>query len=161
MTAYIRHTDHPDSLSVLVLFDGFCVLCNRSVDFIKKRDRKKLFRYVALQSEAGEYLKRKLNLDVDADSVVLWKSGVVYYQSDAALRIALRLRFPWPLTGVFLMIPRVVRDWVYRLIAGNRYRWFGKRDVCRFPSREERHLFPSRDELELQISRLVEAEHIR
>jgi len=154
-----QFANHLESCPELILFDGFCHLCSRSVDFIIKRDKKGLFRFVALQSEAGEYLKRRLSLDVTADSVILWKNGMLYYRSDAALRIALRLRFPWPLTGVFLIIPRIVRDRIYRLIADNRHRWFGKMDVCRFPSLEERHLFPSRDDLELQITRFVEPEH--
>lgn len=154
-----RYGDQTESPPELILFDGFCYLCNRSVDFIIKRDRKKLFRYVALQSEAGVYLKRRLNLDSTADSVILWKEGKLYYRSDAALRIALRLRFPWPMTGIFLIIPRFIRDHIYRLVADNRYRWFGKREVCRYPTREEIHLFPSRDDLELQISRFIEPEH--
>lgn len=161
MTEKNQHANHPESLPALVLFDGFCHLCNRSVDFIMKRDSSHHFRFVALQSEAGAFLRRRLGLEERDDSVILLKEGKLYYRSDAALRIALQLKFPWPLMGLFLIIPRFMRDRIYSFIANNRYRWFGIRDACRYPSIEERDLFPSRDDLELQVSRFVEPEQLR
>jgi predicted DCC family thiol-disulfide oxidoreductase YuxK len=138
----------------LILFDGFCNLCSRSVDFVIKRDKNKIFRYVALQSEAGNFLRDKYEIPVETDSVILWQNGKFFFHSEAALRIAVQLRFPWPLFGVFRIVPAFIRDIVYRWIARNRYRWFGKREVCRIPLREERSLFPSVDDLQLEIARL-------
>jgi predicted DCC family thiol-disulfide oxidoreductase YuxK len=142
----------------LVLFDGFCNLCSWSVDFIMNRDRKGLFRFVALQSEAGQYLMEKYRLATTGDSVILWEAGRFYYYSDAALRIARRLQFPWPLLGVFSWLPLWIRDPVYLWIARNRYRWFGKRELCRMPGKEDKLLFPGRDELQLEAARFEATE---
>ncbi|NLX27605.1 MAG: DUF393 domain-containing protein [Bacteroidales bacterium] len=133
--------------SPLILFDGFCHLCDRSVSFVIRRDRKRLFRYVALQSEAGELLRDRLPLPPGTDSVVLVEKGVVYTESEAALRIAARLPFPWSLAVIFRMVPRFIRDMFYRWIAVHRYTWFGRRGYCRIPAREERERFLTIEEL--------------
>jgi predicted DCC family thiol-disulfide oxidoreductase YuxK len=68
------------------------------------------------------------------DSIVLVEDGRIWTQSSAALRVARRLSFPWPLAYAFVLVPRALRDWVYQVVARNRYRWFGKREVCMVPT---------------------------
>lgn len=121
----------------IVLFDGVCNLCNGTVNFLIKRDKKDLFRFASLQSETGQALLRERNIDpLSEDSIVLVEPGIAYYlRSDAALEIAESLGFPWKMLGVFkIVLPRTIRDHIYDLIAKNRYRWFGKQDQCALPS---------------------------
>lgn len=130
--------DHP-----VILFDGVCNLCNASVDFVVRRDRRVRFRLAPLQSQvARELVGARRATDTMPDSVVLVeRDGRVFTRSTAALRIVRRLRFPWPLLYVFVLVPRPLRDIVYDWIARNRYRWFGVRDTCRLPTPEERSRF--------------------
>jgi predicted DCC family thiol-disulfide oxidoreductase YuxK len=120
-----------------VLFDGVCNLCNGSVQFILKRDPQGLFRFASLQSEAGRSLMDQHGLDPGAlSSVVVIEDGRVWQESSAALRVARHLPGAWKLLRVFAVIPRPLRDAVYRLIARNRYRWFGKTETCWLPTPE-------------------------
>jgi predicted DCC family thiol-disulfide oxidoreductase YuxK len=126
----------------VVLFDGVCNLCNGSVQFIIAHDPVAHFRFAALQSEAARRLLGECALSGSLpDSVALIASGQVYTRSAAALRIARRLAFPWPLLYAFIIVPAPLRDIVYDLIARNRYRWFGKRDACMLPTPELRKRF--------------------
>ncbi|HLK59114.1 MAG TPA: DCC1-like thiol-disulfide oxidoreductase family protein [Chthonomonadaceae bacterium] len=126
----------------LVLFDGVCNLCNRSVQFIIRNDPGKRFRFASLQSPAGQEVQQRFHLPPDAlDSVLLLENDRLYNRSTAALRIARRLRGLWPLLSVLLLVPRPLRDWAYNLIAKNRYRLFGKRDVCMLPTPELKDRF--------------------
>ena len=129
--------DHP-----VILFDGECNLCNSSVDFVVERDPDGVFKLGSLQSEAGRRLMERHGLDPEAmDSIVLIDGDEVYRESDAALRIARKMSGAWPLLSVFRVVPAFIRDAVYRWIARNRYRWFGKRDTCRVPSPDEQSRF--------------------
>lgn len=126
----------------IILFDGVCNLCNASVNFVIDRDPDALFRFGALQSDAGRALLAEHGVDERwLDSIVLVEEGTVYTASDAALRIAVRLKGPWTLMHVFRIVPRPVRDVVYNWIARNRYRWFGKQDACRLPTPELKSRF--------------------
>lgn len=136
----------------IILFDGFCNLCNGSIDFVMKRDKHKVFRYVALQSEAGVFMRKKFEISEETDSLILWQNGKFYFYSDAVLLIAKQLRFPWSVFAVFFVLPVFIRNAAYRLIARNRYKWFGKRNVCRIPVGDEWNLFPSVTDLELLIT---------
>ena len=109
----------------VILFDGVCNLCNNSVQFIIKRDPMGRFRFAALQSAAAESLLKSTGAGPLPDSIVLVRDGRVYTQSGAVLRIARELRGLWPLAYAFIIVPRPLRDWAYRLVARNRYRWFG------------------------------------
>lgn len=121
----------------IVLFDGVCNLCNGSVQFILKRDPQARFRFASLQSEAGRSLMSEHGLDPDAlSSVVVIEDGRVWQESSAALRIARHLPGLWKLLRIFTIIPRPLRDAIYRLIARNRYRWFGKTETCWLPTPE-------------------------
>jgi predicted DCC family thiol-disulfide oxidoreductase YuxK len=121
----------------IVLFDGVCNLCNGSVQFLLKRDPEGRFRFAALQSDAGRSLMAEHGLAVDGlSSVVLIEEGRVWQESSAALRIARHLPGAWKLLWVFAAVPRPLRDAVYRWIARNRYRWFGKSETCWLPTPE-------------------------
>ncbi len=131
----------PDSS--VVLFDGVCNLCNNSVQFIITRDRSARFRFAALDSAAARRLiERTGSRSPLPDSIVLVEQGRVYTRSTAALRIARRLPFPWPLLYAAIVVPRPLRDLAYDFVARNRYRWFGKRDSCMMPTPELRARFP-------------------
>lgn len=121
----------------VILFDGVCNLCNSSVNFVIDRDPAGYFRFAALQSEPGALLLRRHGLDeAFLDGVVLIEAGRCYSKSGAVLRVARRLGWFWPLMALFLVIPPVIRDWVYGIVAKRRYRWFGQRESCRMPTPE-------------------------
>ena len=128
----------------ILLFDGVCNLCNGTVQFIIDRDPKAQVRFAALQSEAA---RRELEArghaapEGEPDSVLLVEGDRVYERSDAALRVARKLSGAWPLLFAFIIVPRFLRDLVYRFIARHRYRWFGKTDECRVPTPELRARF--------------------
>ena len=123
--------------SPIVLFDGVCNLCNGSVQFLLKRDPEGRFRFASLQSDAGRRLMAEHGLAVDSlSSVLLIEGGQVWQESSAALRIARHLPGAWKLLRVFAAVPRPLRDAVYRWIARNRYRWFGKTETCWLPTPE-------------------------
>jgi len=126
----------------VVLFDGVCNLCNGTVQFIIARDPGAKFRFAALESEAAQRVLRECGVSGSLpDSVALIEQGQLYTRSTAALRIARRLRFPWPLIFALVIVPRPLRDRVYDWIARHRYRWFGKRDACMLPTPELRTRF--------------------
>jgi predicted DCC family thiol-disulfide oxidoreductase YuxK len=128
----------------IVLYDGVCGLCDRSVQLILRNDRGGRFRFAALQSEAGRALLQKFGLPPEAlDSVVLVEDGKAWRKSRAALRIARRMDAPWPLLWPLIVVPRPVADFVYGLVAKNRYRIFGKLDTCMIPPPEVRARFLS------------------
>ncbi len=121
----------------IILFDGVCNLCNGAVQFIIKRDDKNQFSFASLQSGTGKHLLVKHDLPfTDFNSFVLIENDKVYTRSGAALRVARRLKGLWPLLYCFIIIPKFLRDGVYKLIAKNRYRWFGRQDECMLPSKD-------------------------
>ena len=129
--------DHP-----VVLFDGVCNLCNGSVQFIIARDPSAHFRFAPLASAAARTLiEEAADGEPLPDSIVLIEGRRMYTRSAAALRIARRLRFPWPLLYGWIIMPRSWRDTIYDLIARNRYRWFGKATECRLPTPQLRARF--------------------
>lgn len=138
----LSHENQASFIRSIVLFDGVCNLCNGTVNFIIDRDPKGRFVFAALQSQAGIELQKKHNLPPEAlDSVLLIEGDRVWQRSGAALRIAGRLRWPWPFFAIGLIIPAFLRDLVYNFIARRRYRWFGKEDTCRLPTPELRSRF--------------------
>ncbi len=126
----------------IVLFDGVCNFCNGSVNFVLRRDPKGVFRFAALQSDSGRRVLEQAGIaDHGLDGLVLVEGNEVSVKSTAALRISRRLGNLWPLTAVFLLVPRVIRDWAYDWFAARRYRWFGQRDECMIPTPEMRTRF--------------------
>ena len=126
----------------ILLFDGVCNLCNRSVQFIIKRDRKKQFLFAPLQGKTGQDLLQRFNLPANnLNSFVLVEKDKVYTRSSAALRVSKTLGRGWQFFYVFMIVPRFIRDGVYNLIAKNRYKWFGKKNSCMIPTPELKDRF--------------------
>lgn len=126
----------------IVLFDGVCNFCNFWVNFIIERDVKDSFRFAALQSEKGQELLIKFSLSTrDFDTFILIDRDKFYTQSTAALRISRKLKGIWKVFYLLIIIPKPVRDFVYKIVAKNRYKFFGKREACRVPTEEERRKF--------------------
>lgn len=133
-----------NAIEHIVLFDGVCNFCNSSVQFIIKRDPEKKFHFASLQSDTGQALLEKYGLlKSDIDSVVYIRKDQAFVKSDAALRIASGLKGPVRLMSVFRIVPRFIRDVVYDFIAANRYAWFGRREYCMIPSKEQQSRFLS------------------
>ena len=119
----------------IILFDGICNLCNSAVQFVIRNDKKKRFKFASLQSEAGKSLLLKGNLDPEkTDSFVLISENYYYTRSTAALKVLNLIGGRWSLLYSFILVPQSIRDFVYNLIAKNRYRWFGKKDNCMIPT---------------------------
>jgi len=128
----------------VIFFDGVCNLCNGAVQFVIKRDRKNYFKFAALQSDFAQQTLLGFNLQVkQGDSFVLLENGKVYEQSTAALKVARELNGLWPLLYVFIIVPPFIRDPVYKFIARNRYKWFGKQESCWIPTPELKDRFYS------------------
>ncbi len=130
----------PDRLPV-IFFDGVCGMCNRFVDVVLRADRKGVFRFAPLQGETARRLLPPLPADPREWSLLYLDERGLHDQSDASLGVYRRLGGAWRLLGLALFVPRAVRTPVYRWIARNRYRWFGRRDACRVPTEAERSRF--------------------
>lgn len=119
----------------ILLFDGVCNLCNSIVKFTIKRDPAGQFHFASLQSQVGQNLLRQYNLPTDdMDSFVLIVGDKHYTQSSAGLEVFRRFGGLWSLLYPLILIPKPIRDRVYRFIATNRYQWFGKQDTCLVPT---------------------------
>lgn len=126
----------------IILFDGVCNFCNFWVNFILDRDKKDLFKFAALQSKLGNEILKKFNMDnSNLESVILLDGESVYSKSTAALKIAKELSGPVKILYPLLILPKFLRDFFYDLIAKNRYKIFGKKEVCRIPTEEEKVKF--------------------
>lgn len=119
-----------------MLFDGHCNLCSRGVAFIIRRDPDATFRFAPLQSQVAQELLERAGAREPPDSMAVIDGGRALFRSAAALRIARGLRWPWPLLTVFWIVPGPLRNWLYRFVARNRYRWFGRREACMTPTPE-------------------------
>ncbi len=122
---------------IIVLFDGVCNLCNGLINFIIKRDRKAIMKFASLQSKvASEILKIHNVNEQELDSVVLLIDDKIYTKSTAALHLLKELGGFWKMFYVFIIVPKFIRDFIYTLIAKNRYRMFGRKDSCMIPNKE-------------------------
>ena len=118
----------------ILLIDGSCNLCSRSVQVVADHEREPELRFASLQSDAARELLEPHGIDPEAiGSMVLIDADGVHLRSEAALRLAARMRAPWSWARVLRIVPRPLRDAVYGLIARNRHRWFGRRDACEVP----------------------------
>ena len=127
----------------LILFDGVCNLCNTSIQFVIQNDKKNQFVFAALESSIGQKIINHYNIDTSKlDSILLYsRENGLSIKSTAALTIAKQLNSPVNLLSLFLVIPSFIRDTVYDFIAKNRYKWFGKKEVCMIPTPELKSKF--------------------
>ena len=126
----------------IVVFDGVCHLCNGFVNFLLKRDKNDRLRFGLLQytDKLGTNESIRQNIS-STDSVALIADGNVYFRSTAVLKILKRLGRGWQCFYVFMLVPKPLRDWVYDVIARNRYQWFGKKDACMVPDEKVKRKF--------------------
>ena len=123
----------------VILFDGVCGLCNKSVDFLIRRDTGKRFLFSPLQ---GKFAREHVREDTEKlDTHVYWENGTVFRRSSAVLRILTQLGGGWFLLFPLLLIPPFLRDLVYRFVARIRYRIAPKQEACRIPTPEEKDRF--------------------
>ncbi|WP_064091707.1 thiol-disulfide oxidoreductase DCC family protein [Rossellomorea aquimaris] len=125
----------------IILFDGECNFCDKSVQFIIKRDPEGHFKFASLQSEIGKRLLERCNSPKDIDSFILIEESDCYFKSSAALRVCKNITGAWKILTIFLVIPKPIRDFFYDIVAKNRYKWFGEKESCMLPSPEERKRF--------------------
>jgi predicted DCC family thiol-disulfide oxidoreductase YuxK len=119
----------------VLLFDGVCNLCNALVRFVIRQDKKQIFRFASLQSSAGQRLLAKYKIDWKrSDSFVLIENERAFQQSGAALRLCKKLPWYWSWTQLFWIIPPFLREALYRVVARNRYNWFGRQENCMVPT---------------------------
>lgn len=126
----------------IILFDGVCNLCDRSVVWVIKHDKKDSFRFVSLQSELGIALAKHIGFDASKlDSIVLYEPGIAYYtKAEAVLHILKTIGGIYSLLGVFLNMKNFSNT-VYDLVAKNRYKWYGKKETCLVPTPEIKEKF--------------------
>lgn len=126
----------------ILLFDGVCNLCNGLVKWVINRDPNGKIHFASLQSERGQELQRKFNIDPDQlDSVILIHQHKAATKSKAAILLAQQLGGIYSVMGIFLIVPTPIRDVVYDFIARNRYRWFGRSNACLLPRPEWKSRF--------------------
>lgn len=126
----------------IILFDGVCNFCNNKVNLVIRNDKKDFFRFAALQSETGKKIMVDHGIVMpDPDTFIFIENDKVYNRSSAALHIAKHMDGLWKLFFAFIIVPSFLRDMVYRLIAKNRYKWWGVRESCMIPTPEMRKKF--------------------
>lgn len=126
-----------DAGSAVIVFDGVCALCNRWVRFLLRFDRQRRYRFAAMQGAQGSALLRQHGLDPqDPASFLLLDAHGAWTDTDAILRVLAGLGGVWRLSGALGVLPRSWRDAAYRMLARNRYRWFGRHDACHLPAPE-------------------------
>jgi predicted DCC family thiol-disulfide oxidoreductase YuxK len=124
----------------IVYFDGVCGLCNYFIDFLVRQDKHNKLLFAPLQ---GETAAKKLGINPaqEFNTIIFDKNGKLFYKSGAGLRILYAAGGIWKLLIVLLIFPPFLRNFVYDIIANNRYKWFGKKESCRMPTKEERVKF--------------------
>ncbi len=127
----------------IILFDGVCNLCNSSINYVIDKDKKDVFRFVALQSDLGKEIQLYLGIDSkNIDSIILYHAPYAYYtKANAALQIMKEFGGVWTLMQVFSILPQVITNTIYDFVAKNRYTWFGKKANCRVPTPDLKEKF--------------------
>ncbi|MCU0352624.1 MAG: thiol-disulfide oxidoreductase DCC family protein [Cytophagales bacterium] len=121
----------------ILLFDGECNLCNGAVQFVLTHEQDNRIRFASLQSATGQQLLERFGLPTRTyESFVLVDGDRYFTESTAALRVTRYLKGGWKWLHAFIVVPKPVRDWVYRIVARNRYRWFGRQESCWLPTPE-------------------------
>ena len=126
----------------VLLYDGLCCLCNRTVHFLLRIDHRSVLHFAALQSNTAKSLLEQVDHSRPLpDGVVLIHNGKIYTESDAALKSLQLIGGIWKLFAMLRFIPNFIRKPIYRIVARNRYKWFGKYDSCPLPKPEWKHRF--------------------
>lgn len=125
----------------IIFFDGVCGLCNYFLDFVLRKDKDHKFYYAPLQGEAAKKYLPELDENTEEWTMFLLDEDGLHERSTASLKIFEKLGRAWGTLGVLLYVPKFIRNPVYKFIAKNRYKWFGKRDTCRLPNPEEKERF--------------------
>lgn len=122
----------------IILFDGVCNLCNSSVQFIIKHDKKDIYRFIPIKSELGQQIINHIGIDITkVDSIVLYEPGIAYFiKTEAAFKILKELNSAYRFFMVFSILPKSVLNFTYDYIARKRYKWFGKNESCMIPASE-------------------------
>lgn len=136
-----RTVDYIAQETPIIFFDGVCGMCNRFVELILGIDSKAVFRFAPIQGETAKQLLPPLSEAPQEWSMFYLDERGIHKESDAFLGVYQRLGGIWWLLSLLRVVPRVVRDSLYRTVARNRYRWFGRRETCRVPSPDERGRF--------------------
>jgi len=130
----LNRADRPDSDPATIVFDGHCVLCNRWVRFLLRFDRRGRYRFAAMQGRQGRALLAAHGLDPDDPlSFLLVERGHAHTDTEAIVRVLAGLGGAWRLAVLLRALPGGLRDRLYRMVARNRYRWFGRHDRCLLP----------------------------
>ena len=130
-----NQTESAQSQRPIIVFDAMCVLCSANAQFVLNNDRRGYFLLASMQGAIGSAIYRKFGIDPTApDTIVVVTGDIALRDSDAVLSIYEGLGWPWRILSIFKVITRFIRDPAYRLVARNRYRIFGKRDVCWLPT---------------------------
>lgn len=126
----------------IIIFDGYCVFCSKWAQFVLRHDKRGVFRLLAAQSLLGQaiYAHYKLNT-VDFDTNILLKDGFIFLKSEGCIRMAEILGFPCSLASALRLLPLPLRDRMYEYLACNRFRMFGRREICYAPSPEYKERF--------------------
>jgi predicted DCC family thiol-disulfide oxidoreductase YuxK len=130
-----------EKIDKIVLFDGVCNFCESSVQFIIKHDKTNTLKFASLQSETGLKLLQHYHMSSDLEGVVFIENKKAYFKSKAAFEIAKYFGGIWAQLRIFRILPLFLTDFVYDIVANNRYKWFGKKDACMLPSPEIRSRF--------------------
>lgn len=126
-------------MRAVIVFDSECVLCSANARIVLRSDRRRIFQLASMQGETGATLLRSHGVDpADPDTLIVVTGDRVLRDSDAVLFIYRHLDWPWRALATFAIVPRPFRDRVYRSIARNRYRWFGRRTHCWVPAAGDR-----------------------
>jgi predicted DCC family thiol-disulfide oxidoreductase YuxK len=121
----------------LILFDGVCNLCNGSVQFVIRHDKEAKFLFASLQSEKGQEILKHFGMETENfDTFILLDKGEIYTKSSGVLKEAAILGGWFKIFTIFYLVPTFIRDIFYSFVARNRYRFFGKKDVCMIPTPE-------------------------
>ncbi|MCR8656737.1 thiol-disulfide oxidoreductase DCC family protein [Paenibacillus endoradicis] len=145
MTTDLPHTikteAQPNIPALIVLYDGQCSFCNGATQWIIARDRTAKVSYAAIEGELGQLLIQQFNIPSNVDSLICIDNNKAYLYSSGAIRVTKYLDGAWKLFYLLTIIPTFIRNPVYRFIAKNRYRWFGKQQSCLLPTPEIRRRF--------------------
>lgn len=127
----------------IVLFDGYCNYCDDKVNYIIKKDKKDIFRFVSIQSNLGKEIIQYIGINPEIDSIILYEPGTAYYIKSEAVFKILKYMFQLHFLLIFSYLPKFITDYLYDFFAKKRYSWYGKKESCSIPTDEIKSKFLS------------------